>query len=63
VWYSLPLSYINEAKRCVQTEYLEEDKKSRESTENPMQFRKKERKKDRKTEKNYFRVLNNYFRV
>ena len=52
LWYSLPLSYVNEAKRCVQTEYKEEDKKSRESTENPiMQFRKKERKKERKTEK------------
>jgi hypothetical protein len=52
LWYSLPLSCVNEAKRCVQTEYKEEDKKSRESTENPiMQFRKKERKKERKTEK------------
>jgi len=62
VWCSLPLSCVHEAKRCVQTEYKEEEKKSREL--NPiMQFRKKERKKERQKKK-LFRVLNKqFFRV
>ena len=68
VVFSSSLSYVNEAKRCVQTEHKEEDKTSRESTLNPiMQFRKKERKKERKTDrqKKLFRVLKNkqFFRV